>query len=173
MTEDTTFSSQPMEIFNHHRLFKSLSNDEKHALLSISREESYAPGDFILREGELGESFYLVVEGKLKVLKDVPSQDTKNAECICILEQGDTFGEMAILDREPRSASVCAATECKVRVFENSALQGMIKFIPEAYTVILKNLAHAISDKLRVIDTRFAITLFMEKIDHRQLSDSE
>lgn len=64
------------------------------------QERSYAPGDFVLREGDEGENFHVIVSGSAKV--------SQNGEPIRRLERGDGFGEIALLKTARRTASVRA-----------------------------------------------------------------
>jgi putative ABC transport system ATP-binding protein len=68
--------------------------------------ENYAPGDQIIRQGEPGDRFYLIRQGKVSVRKGYP--ETQIAE----LAEGDFFGEMALLSGQPRNASVWAKESC-------------------------------------------------------------
>ena len=68
--------------------------------------ENYAPGDQIIRQGDPGDRFYLIRQGKVSVRKGYP--ETQIAE----LAEGDFFGEMALLSGQPRNASVWAKESC-------------------------------------------------------------
>jgi putative ABC transport system ATP-binding protein len=68
--------------------------------------ENYAPGDQIIRQGEPGDRFYLIRQGKVSVRKGNPEVQ------IAELAEGDFFGEMALLSGQPRNASVWAKESC-------------------------------------------------------------
>ncbi len=88
----------------HVPLFSQMSAAELSALARITEEAVFPAGSQILVEGELGETLYLVVDGEVLI----HSGDKR----LGVLKSEDHFGEMAILDGEPRSASATALTDC-------------------------------------------------------------
>lgn len=68
--------------------------------------ENYAPGDQIIRQGDPGDRFYLIRQGKVSVRKGIPEVQ------VVELDEGDFFGEMALLSGQPRNASVWAKESC-------------------------------------------------------------
>lgn len=87
-------------------LLASLPPEELIALASVAREVQLAPGDLLLREGELGDSLFLIQSGTLRVLR--------RGQEVARLGAGECVGELAVLDGEPRSASVQATASCRV-----------------------------------------------------------
>lgn len=85
-------------------LFSGLPPSELSHLAGIAEEVVYSAGESIIRQGEHGESMFLIVEGKVRIHQE--------KEELAILKQRDYFGEMSILDGEPRSASATADTDC-------------------------------------------------------------
>src|SRR4051812_11984718 len=67
-------------------------------------------GDFVFREGGLGTEMYIIHEGKVEILNGAGSSET----LLGVLEKGDFFGEMAILEDLPRAASARAVTDVKL-----------------------------------------------------------
>lgn len=154
---------EKLNLLRAHQLFRNLADEDLSAFVAIGQEGFYAPGETLIEEGEEDEDgFYLLLKGDLEVLKYVPTEDGVKGERIATLGAGDTFGEMTLIDKEPRSASIRAASHCQVLIFRNEAFHGMRKFLPDVYATILLNLSKAISTKLRVMDSRFALTLFVE-----------
>ncbi len=162
---DATITEQ-LALLGNHRLFRRMSIEEKKAFLEIGKKEYYCAGKYIIVEDDIGESFYLMLKGKVKILKNVPLSEPEKAECIGILETGDTFGEMAILNQEPSTASVFALTDCEVLSFNTLNLESMLSSLPSTYIKLLKNMIYTISCKLGVMGTRFALTLFSDKNDN-------
>jgi CRP/FNR family transcriptional regulator, cyclic AMP receptor protein len=83
---------------------------------------TYAPGAAICREGEDGEEMYIIQKGKVRVSKRFAGK----ANVISVLEKGDFFGEMAIVNRIKRTATVTAIDEVELLVFDREGLQNMI-----------------------------------------------
>jgi CRP-like cAMP-binding protein len=89
-------------------------------LLRFSRK--YLPGAAICREGDEGEEMYIIQAGKVKVSKRFAGK----THVISVLEKGDFFGEMAIVNRIQRTATVTAIDQVELLVFDREGLQDMI-----------------------------------------------
>lgn len=74
----------------------------------------YAPGEIIFCEYEPGNEFYFIKSGKVSIVKIINNRE----KTLDVLEEGDVFGEMAILEAEPRSASAIAQSPDPVRVLK-------------------------------------------------------
>src|SRR3990172_5823030 len=70
----------------------------------------FKTGDFVFREGELGTEMFIVHEGRIEILKSFQGEERS----LAVLEKGDFFGEMAILEDLPRNASARALTDAKL-----------------------------------------------------------
>jgi CRP-like cAMP-binding protein len=82
----------------------------------------YSPGAVICREGEEGEEMYIIQTGKVRVSKRFGGR----TNVISVLEKGDFFGEMAIVNRIQRTATVTAIDDVELLVFDREGLQNMI-----------------------------------------------
>lgn len=82
----------------------------------------YAPGAAICREGEEGEEMYIIQTGKVRVSKRFGGK----THVISVLEKGEFFGEMAIVNRIQRTATVTAIDDVELLVFDREGLQNMI-----------------------------------------------
>ncbi|SCA55701.1 putative Type I secretion membrane fusion protein, HlyD [Candidatus Terasakiella magnetica] len=100
-------------------------------------ERPYAAGDFIFQEGEVGNVAYVVVSGTVEVCK----LSAGKLITLQTLEEGALFGEMAIIDKSPRSASARAVTDVVVREIDETALMGHIKKAPEVAMNMMYRLA--------------------------------
>lgn len=86
-------------------LFSSMSDRDLKAVLDGCREEVYSDGQAIVREGTPGGPFFLIVEGQAKMLIDGKPRKT--------LGPGDYFGEIALIDKGPRAATIVASGNVK------------------------------------------------------------
>jgi len=106
---------------------------------------SYQPDDVIFLEYEPGDSFYLIQSGRVKIIKVV-----KGAEKLLdILGPGDIFGEMAILEDAPRSASAIAAEDVKLLLFRKENFDVILQSNPAMALKLLKIFAKRIYDQRR------------------------
>lgn len=83
-------------------LFSQIPGEVLVGVAEICEEVAFQPTEVLMTEGEIGESLYLIVEGKVNVLR--------GTRLIAELGERECVGEMAVLDSEPRSATVRAAT---------------------------------------------------------------
>jgi CRP/FNR family cyclic AMP-dependent transcriptional regulator len=101
-------SSSTLEIFGSVPLFRGLEEQELKAIASLSKEMSFREGEAIVKEGDAGLGFYVILEGEALV--------KRRNKTLAKLQRGSFFGEMALLDDQPRSADVVATepTKCLV-----------------------------------------------------------
>lgn len=131
--------------------------------LSLMKQENHSGGDAIVSEGETGDCLYLIVEGSVEILKNVSNSSSDSMERIATLETGETFGEMAIVDLQKRSATVRILEQTIVLKLSHKNIFDIAKKNNYIYSMVIMNLAREISRRLRVMDDRYAITLFSHK----------
>lgn len=99
-------------------LFSQIPGEDLARVAMIASEVEYEPGDLLMTEGEIGDSMYLVLEGEVEVLKgEAPVTVLGPRECV---------GEMAILDSEPRSATVRARTATRALMVEREDFYDLL-----------------------------------------------
>ena len=94
--------------------FQELSDEEQKLFLSVLQERIYRDGEIICQEGESGSSCYILIEGMVEVVKNIPGENKK--QVIANLEPEALFGQISLIDGRRRSAT-CRAVG-KVTVFE-------------------------------------------------------
>jgi CRP-like cAMP-binding protein len=110
----------------------------------------YNDGEVIVRQGELGDSMYVVQEGRVEVVQEKDGRDVKLAE----LEDGDFFGEMALFEKEVRSATVRALGSVRILTVDKKTLLRRIHEDPSlAFRVIEK-----LCKRLRVLNELYSIS---------------
>ena len=106
---------------------------------------TYQPGQIIFLEYEPGDSFYLIQSGRVKITKVMKDKE----KLLDILEPGDVFGEMAILEDAPRSASAIAADEVRALLFRKENFEIILKSNPAMALKLLKIFAKRIYEQKR------------------------
>lgn len=91
------------------KILKNLDAFERGRIADALRITHFEPGDYILRQGDPGNDFYIVEEGQCHVTKSVDGEEQKVNDHL----EGDYFGELALLKNEPRAANVIATTKVK------------------------------------------------------------
>ncbi len=82
----------------------------------------YEPQEFIFKQGDPGDLMYLVQAGEVEVLQDLGGHENQ----VAVLERGDFFGEMAVLDEAPRTHSVRALSDAKLIKIDRTGFQSML-----------------------------------------------
>ena len=113
----------------------------------------YAAGEWIVREGEQGHAFFILVSGDVDVVKRAGVQEEVT---LCTLRQGNFFGEMCILGPMARTASIRAAGPVKAIEIKATTLHHLYQKMPDQYAVMLLNLARDMARRLSRLDEAFA-----------------
>jgi CRP-like cAMP-binding protein len=102
----------------------------------------YKDGDVIVSQGETGDCMYEILEGTVEVFRENNGQEV----CLAILSKGDFFGEMAIFEKEVRSASVRAMGEVRAITIEKKTLLRRISEDPSLAFRIVEKMANRIRE---------------------------
>jgi CRP-like cAMP-binding protein len=104
-------------------LFRGLPGEELATIAEIAEEQPFAAGDPVFAEGEPGDALYLIVEGAVKV--------HRGGEQLAQLGARDVFGEMAVLDSQPRSASVTVLKDAVLLKIGRDDFRDILQERPE------------------------------------------
>ncbi|HSN54674.1 MAG TPA: cyclic nucleotide-binding domain-containing protein [Candidatus Sulfomarinibacteraceae bacterium] len=131
---------------------QGLSAQELRLLATYSREERFAPGSLIVAEGEPGDRLFIVVDGAVRISRMVPGA---GEECLTILTRGEVFGEMALIDEQPRSADARAHSGgCTVFSVSRDLLEEVLSMDPDAAMQFLSLLCRLLCRRLRAMNER-------------------
>ncbi|HEY4012182.1 MAG TPA: cyclic nucleotide-binding domain-containing protein [Polyangiaceae bacterium] len=131
-------------------LFGALSDEVLDLLAGRLRTVRVSPGDEVFREGEaLAREMYVVLDGEMEVSK----RGRRGGEVrIAILGPGDWFGEMSMIDMQPRSATVRALAPSQLLQVTSEDLDRLYRSDLKSYALIVLNIARGMSRRLRVRD---------------------
>jgi len=101
--------------------------------LNAGTTKDFASGDTIFREGEVGDCMYGVVSGQVELKHGAKSVGT--------VEEGDVFGEMAIIDKSPRSATAIAATDVTVAPVDRPRFVFLVQVHPSFALLVMEVMA--------------------------------
>ncbi len=104
--------------------FKGLSNEEIEIIKQVCKEVKYGPRDIIFEEGSKADRFYIVINGTVEVWKDY---HTPEKDLLAAHNEGHLFGEMALIDDLPRSATVVSREYTSLFYINRKAFQQIIK----------------------------------------------
>jgi CRP/FNR family transcriptional regulator, cyclic AMP receptor protein len=117
-------------------LFADFSKRHLQRLAADTDELTFAPGEAVVREGELGETLFVVLEGEAKVVR--------GGRKVGAVLPGDFFGELAAIDAQPRSASVVAVTPLRVLRLFRRHLSALLKDEPQVTLKLLDGIVRRI-----------------------------
>lgn len=131
-------------------LFGALSDEVLDYLAQTLETVRIAPGEPVFREGDaFAREMYVVLEGEMEVTKR--SRRGRDLR-VAILGPSDTFGEMAMIDMQARSATVRALAPSRLIKMTSENMDGLYRFDLKSYTLIVLNVARDLSRRLRVAD---------------------
>ncbi len=138
---------------------RGLSAAEMKLLATFSNEERFRTGSTIFREGEKGDKLYIVLEGRVRISKFIPGV---GEEALTVLDRGDFFGEMALIDEKPRSADAKAhEMDTTVLSIDRATLNEILGMDPHASLQFLNLLCRMISRRLREINDKIVQWKYM------------
>jgi len=112
--------------------FAGLDEKRRKSIASQGKEISYKAGDKIVEEGSMGVGFYLVLDGKAEV--------HKGTKVLASLSKGQFFGEMSLIDEQPRSADVVAVAPTICWALSSWSFASVVKANPEIPLMMLKEM---------------------------------
>jgi CRP-like cAMP-binding protein len=131
-----------IELLSHVQMFSSLNKKELGLIARSADVVTVKPGTEIVTQGTPGHEFYLVVSGQATV--------RRNGRKIATLGPGQYFGELALLDRGPRSATVIAETEVELAIISQREFLAVLNQVPAVAYKLLVSMA----SRLRDADTK-------------------
>jgi CRP/FNR family transcriptional regulator, cyclic AMP receptor protein len=149
-------------------LFASLDDADAAALRSLLELEVRPAGSVLFRKGEAGDRMYLIEGGRVRIhLRDEDGDDVTLAE----LAGGDFFGELAILDGKPRSASATVAEEARLAVLSRGHFHAFVRRNPD----LALEMMGAIADRLRHTDEmlRHRVTRNLNEVEEERLTRAD
>jgi CRP/FNR family cyclic AMP-dependent transcriptional regulator len=139
-------------------IFQDLDEKELQLVLQLARPLFFAANSVIIKEGETGDSMYIMCEGEVNITKRLTlalDQDLPKEKRMIQLkaEDGVSFGEMALLENDTRSATVTALTDCRLLELKRDDFLGFIRERSATGCKIMLRLAQLLSRFLRKTDS--------------------
>jgi CRP-like cAMP-binding protein len=148
------------EYLQSHALFGGVDDDAMADIIPLRRHETYTKGAYVVREGDPESQMYFIRAGTVEVVK---FSDTQARELrLVILNEGDTFGEMELIDIQSRSASVRALENLTVLTLSSEDMYEIFERNQAAFIIMLMNIAREISRRLRKMDALVASSLYSD-----------
>ncbi len=128
------------------RLFEGLLPEEIEMITELILQKNFAEGEVVFEQGDVGDSLYMLIEGSV----DVIQKDNDGKEHILAILQAPTFfGEMSLIDKEYRSATIRAKTSAAMLCLTNENLHSFARVYKNGFTLVVINIARVLSSRLR------------------------
>ncbi len=138
--------SLDFDLLKHTDLFQDLSKEELGKITSISFREKFKGNDVIFAEGDEGEKFYLILKGEVRISKIISGV---GEEALVVLKKGSYFGEMSLIDNEPRSAHAIVNRPAELLVIDRVDFHKLLKDDKELAYKLLWTFVRTLSMRLR------------------------
>jgi len=154
------------------RLFSTLSDDQLRMLQPCLQLRSYARNTFIMRAGEETDALYIILSGRVKIL--IPDEEGHEV-ILAFMGPNEFFGEMGLLDDQPRSASVETLEPCEMLRFSKTGFIACLKDNFDLAMIIIRNLVKRLRDADRSIESLALVDVYGRVarllLDHAQEID--
>ena len=137
-----------VELLQRMPIFGAIRDDTLQFLLGLTQLVRLPAGQHFFREGDAATGLYVLEAGEASVIKGWQGREV----LLHTLQQGDCFGEMALMDFQPRSASVRADGDCRALLLDSEGLLQLCEHDLEQFTLIQMNLGREVSRRLRDAD---------------------
>src|SRR6184192_4181141 len=138
--------SEVTELLKKVAIFQDLDEEELGLVGDVCKEEKFNSGEYIFREGEHGNRLYLIVEGEVRISRDVPGS---GEEALAVLKPGALFGEMSVFDRSDRSTHAISNGGCTLMTIMRPDFEMLLDFNRELAYKVLWACVRVLSGRLR------------------------
>lgn len=128
------------------QLFSGLHQPALELIARIAKEETHSKGTKIFHHGDPGEKLYLILEGKVRISREVAGM---GEEALAILDAGQIFGEMALLDESPRSADAHVHEKCRLLAISRDAFDDLLFLNKDLAYEVLWSIVQMLLKRLR------------------------
>ncbi len=140
------------------QIFKGLTDHELDLMAEICERKRYESGEYIFREGEPGNRLFIVVEGEVRISRQIPGA---GEEALAVLKTGAVFGEMAVFDRSERSTDAISHGGTGVVTISRAEFEMLLDFHRDIAYKVLWSVVRVLSARLRATNDSLRSVLAM------------
>lgn len=149
--------SPVLDHLNDFAFFGGIDREQVAAVTSFFEQRAYPAGKRIIEQDTDGRRLYIIISGRVEIRLRCSTPGEEGSESVlCTAGRGEHFGEMEMLDTQPRSASARALEPTTTLELSNMGLLGIFQHDPEIFRYIVMNLARDLSRKLRAANLELA-----------------
>ena len=137
-------------------VLQTLDNDALARLAAALEEKDYADGRIVFTEGDPGDSMYFIVQGRIRIEKRSQTAGAPG-KTLAVLEAGDYFGEMALFDQKPRSASAAAEGTARILRLSKAAFDQIQQRSSVAGMSVLFGMIRTSSERIRRLSAQVIV----------------
>ncbi len=126
--------------------FDGLTREGLTLIAQATAEETHATGTKIFQFGDMGDKLFIIVEGKVRISREVPGM---GEEALAVLGPGEVFGEMALIDEAPRSADARVHERCRLLVITKETFDDLLFLHKDLAYEVLWTCVRLLSTRLR------------------------
>ena len=145
-----------VSFLSNYKPFSTFDAQDLQALGQLSISQGYTKDQIVFEEEGKGDSMFIIAKGSVKIIKKVKNQEN----IIAVLKTGEFFGEMALLDGLPRSASVKAAESTTCVVMTDKAYEKLRADRPKTALKIMDIIIRVLSNRLRQANKNLEVISF-------------
>lgn len=135
------------------QIFEGLSVNELAAIATVTEEADYPQGQIVIREGEPGDTMYLLIKGQVSVIKGMGEQGGAKGIELARIGVGDYFGEMALFEDTVRSASIRTEEDSRLLVLHKREFTEIVREYPQ----IALHICKALSGRIRELHEKLQV----------------
>jgi CRP/FNR family cyclic AMP-dependent transcriptional regulator len=141
-------------------IFRGLSLTQLESLAKISEEKNYRGGETVFTERSTGDEVYIIKKGKICI--ELGLKGKPNTATIQRLSVGQIFGELALVDKRSRSATVVCENDCEIITIDRDKLDELFERDTHLGYIVMKNLAKLLAERLRRTDLMLVASVLWE-----------
>lgn len=143
-------------------LFKNLTSSEISKVFKIMYRKVYDADEVVFEEGKRGKAIFFIVSGRVAVMR---KQSDGTEKQIAVFSRGESFGELALIEEIPRSATARTLEQTDIYLIYKSNFDGLLHIAPRLGLKVILNLVHVLSARLRGVDVA-SVNFFSEESSH-------
>ncbi len=137
-------------------LFQGISRREFGTLFQALVSRDYQPGEMLCKEGDIGRALFILESGTVEVTRKAGTSEPRR---LALLKSGDYFGEMSLIDEQPRTATVIATEPVRAYLLYKTEIDKLLRQAPHMGAAIMAHLAALLAVRLRSHMSRMPFSL--------------
>jgi CRP-like cAMP-binding protein len=162
MNAESDLEATKIEVLSRVAPFSQLSEDRLVHIARIAKIEKYKVGEKLFSEGDPGDRFFIVVEGKVRIGKNIVGM---GEEALDILDAGKYFGELALIDEGPRSADAIAHSSCVLLSITQSEFEELLMLNQQLAYEVLWEFCRVLASRLRAMNDKLTFLAVSSKFE--------